>query len=230
MSTTSKNGTAGPRLAIDYAPLVIFFLVNFLAPQALTMVPRDIATIAEIPTTVGGKIDRAALPEMQASTEGDTGAIVAPENDLERLLADGIADILKRPGGVSVDADFFEDLGGDSLSAAMLVTLLRDHHHTEWITVSDIYDARTVRRLAKLADRTTTLIDAADEPALVREGEARPLLANIVQIAWLSGQLLVGAWATWSTIDTGSVLAPGRCGDWKGSNSICAIGPSCSQR
>lgn len=41
MSTTNKNagknGTAGLRLAIDYAPLVIFFLVNFLAPQALTM-------------------------------------------------------------------------------------------------------------------------------------------------------------------------------------------------
>ena len=37
MSATSKNGTAGLRLAIDYAPLVIFFLVNFLAPQALTM-------------------------------------------------------------------------------------------------------------------------------------------------------------------------------------------------
>lgn len=37
MTTPSKNGTAGLRLAIDYAPLVIFFLVNFLAPQALTM-------------------------------------------------------------------------------------------------------------------------------------------------------------------------------------------------
>ncbi|HWU74797.1 MAG TPA: inner membrane-spanning protein YciB [Sphingomonas sp.] len=41
MSTMNKNagnnGTAGLRLAIDYAPLLIFFLVNFLAPQALTM-------------------------------------------------------------------------------------------------------------------------------------------------------------------------------------------------
>ncbi|WP_296611342.1 non-ribosomal peptide synthetase [Sphingomonas sp.] len=161
------------------------------------MVPRDVATIAEIPTTVGGKIDRAALPEMPVSTEHETGVIVAPQNDLERLLADGMADILKRPGGVSVDADFFEDLGGDSLSAAMLVTLLRDHHHTEWITVSDIYDARTVRGLAKLAGRIPAFADASDEPPLLREGEARPLLANIVQIAWLSGQLLVGAWATW---------------------------------
>ena len=35
--TTAKNGSAGLRLAIDYAPLVIFFLVNFLAPQALTV-------------------------------------------------------------------------------------------------------------------------------------------------------------------------------------------------
>ncbi|MGN6819961.1 MAG: amino acid adenylation domain-containing protein [Sphingomonas sp.] len=161
------------------------------------MVPRDIATIAEIPITVGGKINRAALPTMHFSAEPDPGTMIPPESDLERLLADGMADILKRPGGVSVEADFFEDLGGDSLSAAMLVTLLRDHHHTEWITVSDIYDARTVRGLAKLADRAPVYADAADEPPLVREGEARPLLANIVQIAWLSGQLLVGAWATW---------------------------------
>jgi intracellular septation protein len=36
MSTT-KNGSPGLRLAIDYAPLLIFFLVNFLAPQALTI-------------------------------------------------------------------------------------------------------------------------------------------------------------------------------------------------
>jgi non-ribosomal peptide synthetase-like protein len=161
------------------------------------MVPREIATIAEIPTTVGGKINRAALPVMEFSAEPDVGTIVAPATDLERLLAEGMADILKRPGGVSVDADFFEDLGGDSLSAAMLVTLLRDHHHTEWITVSDIYDARTVRGLAKLAGRATAFADAVDEPPLVREGRARPLLANVVQIAWLSGQLLVGAWATW---------------------------------
>ncbi|HEX7851967.1 MAG TPA: amino acid adenylation domain-containing protein [Sphingomonas sp.] len=161
------------------------------------MVPREIATIAEIPTTVGGKINRAALPVMEFSSEQVTGTMVPPASDLERMLAEGMADILKRPAGVSVEADFFEDLGGDSLSAAMLVTLLRDHHHTEWITVSDIYDARTVRGLARLADRATAFVDAADEPPLVREGEARPLLANVVQIAWLSGQLLVGAWATW---------------------------------
>jgi len=161
------------------------------------MVPRDVATIAEIPTTVGGKINRAALPAMEFSPELEAGTIVLPATDIESVLAAGMVDILKRHGGVSVEADFFEDLGGDSLSAAMLVTLLRDHHQVEWITVSDIYDARTVRELANLADRAVAYSDAADEPPLVREGEARPLLANIVQIAWLSGQLLVGAWVTW---------------------------------
>ncbi len=161
------------------------------------MVPREIAAIVAIPTTVGGKIDRAALPPMDIAPEPQADTMVAPETDLERVLAAGMADILKRRGGVSVEADFFEDLGGDSLSAAMLVTLLRDHHHAEWITVSDIYDARTVRGLAGLAGRATHHTDPADEPPLVREGQARPLLANIVQIAWLSGQLLVGAWATW---------------------------------
>ncbi len=36
---SAGNGKASPglRLAIDYAPLVVFFLVNFLAPQSLTM-------------------------------------------------------------------------------------------------------------------------------------------------------------------------------------------------
>lgn len=161
------------------------------------MVPRRIAAIVALPTTVGGKLDRAALPSMEFAADPGAGTLVPPATELERLLAGGMADILKHPGGVSVEADFFEDLGGDSLSAALLVTLLREHHHTDWITVSDIYDARTVREIAKLADRATHYVDAADEPPLVREGEARPLLANIVQIAWLSGQLLVGAWLTW---------------------------------
>ena len=47
-----------------------------------------------------------------------------PSGPLEVLLAGAFADILRRPDGVSVEDDFFIDLGGDSLSAALLVTLV----------------------------------------------------------------------------------------------------------
>jgi hypothetical protein len=77
------------------------------------------------------------------------------------------------------------------------VTLLRDDPRTDWITVSDIYEARTVRALARLADRAMPAADAADEAPLVREGVARPLLAQAVQTGWLLGELAAGGWLTW---------------------------------
>lgn len=160
------------------------------------MVPRQIGLIAALPTTVGGKLDRKALPAMHFSARREDEAMVAPEGEREALIAQAMADVLKRPDGISVTADFFEGLGGDSLTAAMLVTLLREDWRTDWVTVSDIYDARTVRALAARApEPVETAVDAA--LPLVREGVARPLLANLVQGAWLAASVLVAGWASW---------------------------------
>ncbi|MBU6266839.1 MAG: amino acid adenylation domain-containing protein [Sphingomonadales bacterium] len=160
------------------------------------MVPRGIGFLDELPTTVGGKLDRKALPELALAPVAE-GEIVAPEGPVETLLAAAAADILKRPDGVSVTADFFEGLGGDSLSAAMLVTLLREHDHTEWITVSDIYEARTIRALALRADRAVPSEDLARAEIGQREGVRRPLLTGLVQTAWLLAMVCVGSWASW---------------------------------
>jgi hypothetical protein len=116
-------------------------------------------------------------------------ALVPPDGELEALIAGAMADVLKRPEGVSVTADFFEGLGGDSLTAAMLVTLLREDWRTDWVTVSDIYDARTVRGLAARAPEPVESTADAALP-LVREGRARPLLANLVQGGWLALSVL----------------------------------------
>lgn len=161
------------------------------------MVPRGIGFLAELPTTVSGKLDRKALPELELAPALDDADIVPPEGPIETLLAHAAADILKRPAGVSVTADFFEGLGGDSLSAAMMVTLLREHDHTEWITVSDIYEARTIRELAKLADRAVPQDDLASVEISHREGTARPLLTGLIQSAWLVAMLYGGAWTSW---------------------------------
>lgn len=163
------------------------------------MIPRQIGTLTALPTTVGGKLDRAKLPPLEVQpSQSDARAIVPPSTLLEATLAAGVADILKRPDGVSVEDDFFEDLGGDSLSAALLVTLLRDTAHTDWITVSDIYEARTIRALAAIGASATSATAPRNIAApLVRRGTANPLLANVVQIGWLAGELLIAAWASW---------------------------------
>jgi non-ribosomal peptide synthetase-like protein len=162
------------------------------------MVPVQIALIADLPTTVGGKLDRAKLPEMALLAGAGSRPMVAPEGELEGLIAGAVADILRMGPAVSVEDDFFADLGGDSLRAALLVTLLRDDPRTQWVTVSDIYEARTVRELAR---RAHGLVEGGlpppaelDQP---REGTVRPVLANAVQLGWLAGELAVGGWIGW---------------------------------
>ncbi|WP_428334558.1 amino acid adenylation domain-containing protein [Novosphingobium sp.] len=158
------------------------------------MVPVQIGVIADLPTTVGGKLDRAKLPLLMLKSEPGTRAMVAPRGEMETLIMAGVADILRRDQ-VSVDDDFFADLGGDSLSAALLVTLLRDDRRTHWVTVSDIYEARTTRALAAL--RHGLVEGGLPPPAELdqpREGTVRPVMANVVQIGWLAVELAVAGW------------------------------------
>ena len=161
------------------------------------MVPVQIALIAALPTTVGGKLDRAHLPEL-ALAQAAPGEIVAPVGEMEGAIAGAMADVLRRPAGVSVEDDFFIDLGGDSLSAALLVSLLRDDPRTQWVTVSDIYEARSVRALGQMAHGLYDANGAAPaELAVARVGAARPVLANVVQIGWLAAEVLVSGWLGW---------------------------------
>ena len=162
------------------------------------MVPVQIGVIDALPTSVGGKLDRARLPmSVLAPTAGDR-PVIAPVGEMETLIARAMADVLRRDHAVSVEDDFFADLGGDSLSAALLVTLLRDDVRTQWVTVSDIYETRTVRDLARqahaLCEGDLPPPTELDQP---RVGTVRPVLATVVQVGWLLGELCVGGWIGW---------------------------------
>ncbi|MDE2435758.1 MAG: amino acid adenylation domain-containing protein [Sphingomonadales bacterium] len=162
------------------------------------MVPVQIGILETLPTSIGGKLDRARLPELAIVAQGQSQAIVPPATEMEALIVAAFADILRRDEGVSVDADFFLDLGGDSLSAALAVTLLRDEPRTQWVTVSDIYEARNARALARIAHALVG--DDAPEPvelSLPSTGKVRIWLANLVQLAWLGGELCLAGWLGW---------------------------------
>lgn len=164
------------------------------------MVPARFACLAALPTTVGGKIDRAALPRLPAAGSMaqavDDPADAAAPGSLQARIAQGFAQVLGRPGPVPAHLDFFEDLGGDSLGAALLVTLLRDDPVTAWITVRDVYEARCV---AALADRAPAAEPARPAEPLIDAGAsaASPVLVTIAQTLWLAALLSAGAMASW---------------------------------
>ena len=113
------------------------------------MVPAAVVVVAELPLTVNGKLDRAALPEPGYQTV----AYVPPRTEAERAMAAVWAGLLGM-AKIGVDDSFFE-LGGHSLLAARLVSRIRATMGLE-ASVQDVFEAPTVARLtARLAGHGT---------------------------------------------------------------------------
>ncbi|HZS07641.1 MAG TPA: amino acid adenylation domain-containing protein [Blastocatellia bacterium] len=159
------------------------------------MVPGRFAFISELPTTVGGKLNRAALPPLEIQGRNEDKQSVAPRNGMEEKLAAAFREVLRLPHAVSVHDDFFNDLGGDSLNAAVLISLLRDDPATASTTVRDLYEARTVAELARRAHPD----DGAAQVVKEKSGRpaGHPLLATAVQVLWLLLSLVIGSSAAY---------------------------------
>ncbi len=151
------------------------------------MVPTRFGTLERLPTAVSGKLNRRALPVLSAHGPAMSGSYTPPRDGVEAKLAFAFQNHLDLNESVSVHHDFFNDLGGESLTAARLISGLRDDPTTASLTVRDLYEARTV---AELARRTRPAV--APPTAAVRP-TGQPFLATVVQSLWLIAMLLVGA-------------------------------------
>ncbi|ANY07176.1 non-ribosomal peptide synthetase [Pseudonocardia sp. HH130630-07] len=83
------------------------------------LVPSTVLVLDAFPTTVNGKLDRAALPAPAPSD-----AVRAPATDAERALHDVVAGVLGADR-IDVDDDFLA-LGGDSITAISVGSRLRE--------------------------------------------------------------------------------------------------------
>ncbi|SER06640.1 non-ribosomal peptide synthetase [Actinokineospora terrae] len=112
------------------------------------MVPSTFVLMDALPTTVNGKVDRAALPEPERVTTGTRAPATAVEAALVSLFADvlGLAE-------VGADDDFFA-LGGDSIISMQLVARARATGIR--FTTRQVFETRTVAALAALAELGTT--------------------------------------------------------------------------
>jgi len=159
-------GYVVPRLAETIHPGEIKAALAARIPSY--MVPDRIVTLATMPLTPNGKIDRAALP---TPFSGDVAAPVAAGSDLpiDRLAAIW-CDLL---GIERVDpADDFFDLGGYSL---MTVRLIRRIHETFGVKLS-LTDLMRASTLAAMAARVCGVHGGEQQAMPLNAGGQRPPL------------------------------------------------------
>ncbi|MGW4020945.1 non-ribosomal peptide synthetase [Streptomyces sp. NPDC005009] len=106
------------------------------------MVPSVFVVLEQLPVTVGGRVDRASLPEPAF----DDGRYRAPRDRTERVLAEAFTEVLELGRVVGIDEDFF-DLGGNSLRAIALVGLIRAELNQE-VSIRTLFAARTIANLS----------------------------------------------------------------------------------
>nr|WP_277350782.1 non-ribosomal peptide synthetase [Rhodococcus sp. HNM0569] len=109
------------------------------------MIPSTTTVLDTLPLTANGKLDRAALPVVDAA-HGRT----RPDTPEEQTLCALVADVLRLPvGEVGPDDDFFM-LGGDSITSMTLVNTARRAGIS--FAARDVFSARTPAGLVAVAE------------------------------------------------------------------------------
>lgn len=111
------------------------------------MIPAHIEALAALPTLASGKVDKRALPPplfLRESTDADA----QPRGPLECQIATAWMAVFQIPG-VGRHTHFFHDLGGHSLAAAQVVSLLRQEPAFATLSVLDIYEQPTIAGIAE---------------------------------------------------------------------------------
>jgi amino acid adenylation domain-containing protein len=125
-------------------------LRRFLAQRLpVHMIPTNFISIAALPLTPSGKIDRRALPAPDGAGRSSR-SYEPPQTPTEEQLASIWRDIL-RAGKIGRTDDFF-DMGGHSLTALQMASRTRDAFGVE-LPLINLFEARTLAALAEQIDR-----------------------------------------------------------------------------
>lgn len=180
------DGVAGAAAAVRKLPSGSSVLIGYIAVEPgfdtdeasvalrermpAALVPR-LAVVDELPTRTSGKIDRDALPwPLEDQDAADLGDFSARELPLRQAFSDVL--------GATVPSrhDDFFDLGGSSLTAALLVAALREQHPQ--LTVGVLYENPTVASLTKVLHKGK---ESAPRRRRNSEVSPVPLTSRVIQ-------------------------------------------------
>ncbi|MFD4368857.1 Pls/PosA family non-ribosomal peptide synthetase [Rhodococcus sp. NPDC058521] len=164
-------------------------------PAAL--VPR-LALLDELPTRTSGKVDRNALPWPLPGSGEDAAEALGLDGTAAWVAGLWTSILGARVSGL--DDDFFE-LGGGSLSAARMVTALREYYPE--VTVAQLYDHPRLGSLAEHLDELAPVatVEQRDVTPTPR-GSQFAQIAATVPLTTLTGL----QWVTWLAL-TNNVLS-----------------------
>ncbi|MBX6390722.1 MAG: AMP-binding protein [Frankia sp.] len=143
------------------------------------MVPATIVSLPELPRTERGKVDRMALPEPPSAPARSA----TPETQWEMLLADMWQRVLELDE-IGVDDDFVE-LGGDSLAAEELRTLVAEELGIQ-LPATALVDAPTLGEFARKVSVAQRSGPAHPTIVPLRTGGQRPPLFCVAGAAQLA--------------------------------------------
>ncbi len=150
------------------------------------MVPSLFGTLTRLPRSASGKLNRNDLPVLTTGGGRPDTELAPPRTPVEARIA-AACQVLSLGDDLSIDDDFFDDLGGSSVQAAMLISELRADPATASLTVRDVYETRTVAELARRAAPAQAEAEAVSLPQALPSATA----ATAVQVTSLLLELLI---------------------------------------
>jgi non-ribosomal peptide synthetase-like protein len=161
------------------------------------MVPAHWRQHEDLPRLSSGKIDRRSLGEMPLLLPAASGEQEPPRSQTEAQLLKAARDVFGVPV-LDFEADFFGDLGGNSLIAARFVSEVRRIPHLSGVALQDVYTQKTLRRLANVLDERAKAdpvgrSDLSFEPVPLRrrflcglaQAAALPFIIAVVTTQWI---------------------------------------------
>ncbi|MBW4647068.1 MAG: amino acid adenylation domain-containing protein [Goleter apudmare HA4340-LM2] len=110
------------------------------------MMPSAFVVLEALPLTANGKIDHQQLPQPDDLPKELAAAYVAPQSQIERMLAN-IWQVVLNVEKVGIYDNFF-DLGGHSLLAVQVYSKLREIFHKD-ISIVDLFTYPTISSFAQ---------------------------------------------------------------------------------
>jgi amino acid adenylation domain-containing protein len=141
------------------------------------MLPALFVTVAEMPLTANGKVDRERLPQPEGLLDEESGEYVAPQTAIEEVLA-GIWGEVLGVERVSRQDNFF-DIGGHSLLATRVISWVRKVFKVE-LALRTLFEEPTVAGLAAALEAQSGEVERLRRTAELLLSLMEPVEAEVV--------------------------------------------------